>query len=321
MTDHQLQEQLLNAELTAPQGAWEQVLTVLDEDAENAELQKKINTSVLSAPADAWNYIEEELNTAKEDEAIAASVNDTELTPPVFVWEKIEASLNEVTDKEFATKIIKAEIEAPADVWQGIEEQLQPAAKVIPITKRYAPLYRIAAVAVVVGFIVWGAFQFMQKPSSTTASAEPKQTPEENTVPPADTNTTVQEPAVAVNEPKLDENKTNNIITPARERRRTEKANSSDALAHNNARPAAQSSDFTETNYLLVLDEKGDLIRVSKKLSTMDCVKNSDVPVDAITALQAKDCEDKIKKLQQRMSTSVLGIILDPGTLTYATEK
>ena len=321
MTDHQLQEQLLNAELTAPQGVWEQVLTVLDEDAEDAELEKKINNSLLAVSATAWNNIEETLNTIKEDEAIAASVNDTELTPPVFIWEKIEYSLNETDDTAIADKLIKAEVQAPADMWPKIEEQLQAAAKVIPITKRYAPLYRMAAAAVILGLIAWGAFQLIPKQQATTASNEPKAIPKENTPPPTDTNTAVQKPSVVVNEPEQTESKRNDLIAPVHKRRTIAKTISPDELAHNSARPAAKSSDFAETNYLLVLDEKGELIRVSKKLSAMDCAKNNDVPVDAITALQAKDCEDKIKKLQQRMATSVPGIILDPGTLTNTTEK
>ncbi len=85
--------------------------------------------------------------------------------------------------------------------------------------------------------------------------------------------------------------------------------------------PSAISTDFSETNYLLVVDEKGDLIRVSKKLSTMDCVKNNEMPVDAVTALQVKDCENKIKKLQQKLATSVLGGVFDPNTLNADTEK
>jgi hypothetical protein len=86
-------------------------------------------------------------------------------------------------------------------------------------------------------------------------------------------------------------------------------------------KPTKKKTDFSETNYLLVLNDNGDLIRVSKKLSTMDCAQNGDVPVDAITALQAKDCDAQIKKLQQRMATSVIGSILDPSTLTNSTDK
>jgi hypothetical protein len=318
MTDHQLQEQLLNAELPAPVGVWEQINTVLDEDAEDVHFQKQLNAIEITVPVDAWAAIETELYWQQQDTKLAATLDNEQLQPPPFVWDNVDAAINETNDKQLAEKLLNVQLEAPAAVWPVIEEALHPQAKVIPIGKRFSPFIRYAAAAVVIGLMAWGAFQlFNRSKDEVVAVNTPQQTVEPvttdtnskstTTVTLAEANiktTEVPEDLMAVNTPKK-----RNPVQQIKE----------EVMAHE--RPSTKSAEFSETNYLLVVDDKGDLIRVSKKLSTMDCVKNSDVPVDAVTALQVKDCENKIKKLQQRLATSVLGSVFDPNALNTETEK
>ncbi|MBS4065538.1 MAG: hypothetical protein KGZ74_13340 [Chitinophagaceae bacterium] len=320
MTDHQLQEQLLKAEILAPSSVWEQINHVLDEDAGDVSFQSKLQASTVAVPENVWISIEQELNWQQQDETIAVSLTAQEMQPPAFIWENLETSLNESTEQLLAEKLLRAEEEAPVAVWPSIEETLHPTAKVIPIGKRISPVFRYAAAAVVIGLIAWGAFLLLN-PSSQDIAVVPSSPTVETPVTTNDSNTQPSTATASV-EPaktKADTNSSLIAFNPPKKRiiplKQTE-----EAMSHDN-NPTIASTEFAETNYLLVVDDKGDLIRVSKKLSTMDCVKNSDIPVDAVTALQVKDCENKIKKLQQRMATSVLGGVLDPSTLNNDTEK
>ena len=319
MTDHQLQEQLLKAEIPAPIGAWEQINAVLDEDAEDAAIQHQLNAAAIPASQHIWAAIEQELNWQQQDEALAGSLTTQELQPPPFIWENVESALNENSEQQFAEKLLKAEVEAPAAVWPAIEEDLHPKAKVIPIGKRFSPLYRYAAAAVIIGMITWGAFQLLNQPNDQLAAIPPTQKVE---LPATTNDSNNQSPTtVASTQPTINSSSVPDDLIAFQQPKRASSRFKSQEETMPHDQPSAISTDFSETNYLLVVDEKGDLIRVSKKLSTMDCVKNNEMPVDAVTALQVKDCENKIKKLQQKLATSVLGGVFDPNTLNADTEK
>ncbi|HEX4957409.1 MAG TPA: hypothetical protein VFV46_04475 [Lacibacter sp.] len=318
MTDHQLQELLLKAEIPVPEGAWTQINTVLEEDALDTEYQHQLHTFTIPPAENVWTAIEEELNWKQQDEAISASLLDQKLEPPAFIWENVETSLAKGSDSLLAEKLAAAELEAPERVWPAIEDTLHPKAKVISINKRIAAIYRYAAAAVIVGLMAWGAFQILNQPEEVTAITGSKPTIK-SIITTNDTNAQPKSVAVTKSTVKTSEVSKDLMAFQQPKKVSLRKSTIDEVMSHEN--PAVQSTDFSETNYLLVVDDKGDLIRVSKKLSTMDCVKNSNMPVDAVTALQVKDCEDKIKRLQQKLATSVLGDIVDPNTLNAETEK
>ena len=307
MNDQQIQQLLTSASLPAPQSVWTTINTILDEDAEDTGLQTKLHTSELEAPAFAWNEIETELDAFAEEKVIVQTLDASQITPPAFLWEKIETALITNEDVAVAAKLTTAEVQAPAKSWELIEQQLYPKAKVIPIAKRFAPVYKLAAAAVIVGLLVWGAFQLVSNinEQELIALEEPKQQPP---TPTADSNTQQTVTADVSDETIIPDVAKNQTIS-----------NNNSALAHE--KPVVKKTKFAETNYLLVLNDKGELVRVSKKLSTMDCAKTGEIPVDAVTALQAKDCENKIKRLQERMATSIMGTVLDPASISTSAEK
>lgn len=307
MNDQQLQELLTSASLPAPQTAWATINAMLEEEADDVYIQTKLQSAELEAPSFAWNEIETELKAFAQEKVFAQTFEASEMTPPAFVWENIETALTKDEDAALAAKLITAQVQAPAKSWELIEEELQPQAKVIPISRRFAPLYQLAAAAVIVGLLAWGAFQLIgnMNEQELIAVEEPKQQPATSN---ADTNTQ-QTVTTAIKEETIDPAVAKNQTT----------SNNSPALAHE--KPVVKKTKFAETNYLLVLNDKGELVRVSKKLSTMDCAKTGETPVDAVTALQAKDCENKIKRLQERMANSIMGTVLDPATISTSTEK
>ncbi len=314
MTDQQLQEQLLTTAVAPPSAVWEKLYAVLEEDAADTSLQTVLLHTQAAAPAHSWELIEAELEQSANDQILVDKLNTNSLTPPPFVWEKIENRLNEEADEKFAAALHNTSVEAPAAAWTAIEAQLQQPAKVIPLYKRLAPVVRLAAAAVVVAAIAWGVYQlFNQQANEPIAATVNPQLKQPSTAPQTTNDTGTQQAII----PNSEKEPTAPLIASLDKPVRFRKGAVVEMMGHE--KPATiQTSDFSETNYLLVLDDNGDLIRVSKKLSTMDCVKSSITPVDAVTALQVKDCEDKIKRLQERMATSLLGTVLDPGTITTA---
>lgn len=320
MYDEQFQQKLLAAAVPAPAGVWDEIAVWLDEVAADKPYKTKLN-DVEIFPADKhWNWIEQELNEQKEDAVLASLLRRAEITPPSLEWEQLETRLVEAENEVWANQLQQAAVTPPVTAWMQIEEQLPQQGKVISIQKSNRQWYLLAAAAVITGLIAWGAFQLFSNRSisdpvalntPTVATPDQKKTSKEATVeapaPIADVSTS--QPLAAKQ----------TVATVAKRKNRFKSVSNDQWAAHE--APVAKTSSFTETNYLLVLDEKGDLIRVSKKLSTMDCAKNTEVPVDAVTALQLKDCEDKIKRLQQRMATAISGIIPDPGILSATTEK
>ncbi|WP_407521820.1 hypothetical protein PDL71_13210 [Lacibacter sp. MH-610] len=318
MYDEQLQQKLLAAAVPAPAGVWDQIAVWLDEAAADEPYKTKLN-AIEILPADKhWNRIEQELNEQKEDAVLASLLQRAEITPPSLEWEQLENRLDEAENEVWAKQLQQATVTPPVAAWSHIEEQLPQQGKVISIQRSNRQWYRLAAAAVITGLIAWGAFQLFSNRTSTDGVVA--------TVPAVtDQNKTNQEATVETPAPITDVSSSQplaakqTVATVAKRKNRFKTITNDQWAAHE--APIAKTSSFTETNYLLVLDEKGDLIRVSKKLSTMDCAKNTEVPVDAVTALQLKDCEDKIKRLQQRMATAISGIIPDPGILSATTEK
>lgn len=318
MYDEQLQQKLLAAAVPAPAGVWDEIAVWLDEVAADKPYKTKLN-DVEIFPADKhWNWIEQELNEQKEDAVLASLLQRAEITPPSLEWEQLETRLDEAENEVWAKQLQQAAVTPPVAAWSHIEEQLPQQGKVISIQKSNRQWYRLAAAAVITGLIAWGAFQLFSNRTTSDSVVV--------TVPAAtDQNKTNQEAIVEAPAPIADVSTSQpsaakqTVATVAKRKNRFKSVSNDQWAAHE--APVTKTNGFTETNYLLVLDEKGDLIRVSKKLSTMDCAKNTEVPVDAVTALQLKDCEDKIKRLQQRMATAISGIIPDPGILSATTEK
>jgi hypothetical protein len=318
MYDEQLQQKLLAAAVPAPAGVWDEIAVWLDEVAADKPYKTKLN-DVEIFPADKhWNWIEQELNEQKEDAVLASLLQRAEITPPSLEWEQLETRLDEAENEVWANQLQQAAVTPPVAAWSHIEEQLPQLGKVISIQKSNRQWYRLAAAAVITGLIAWGAFQlFSNRTTSDSVVVTVPAATDQNKI---NQEAIVEAPAPIADVSTSQPSAAKQTVATVAKRKNRFKSVSNDQWAAHEA-PVAKTSSFTETNYLLVLDEKGDLIRVSKKLSTMDCAKNTEVPVDAVTALQLKDCEDKIKRLQQRMATAISGIIPDPGILSATTEK
>lgn len=334
MNDNNLQQILLQTEVAPPLQAWEKIAVALDEMEEEEHLQHKLLSAEAEVPALNWQVIEQQLN----DHFYSTQLQLAEADVPLSAWEQINTTLN---DEAIAAKLKVAKENAPAKVWPAIEKQLnnKSTTKVIPFGKKYAPVFRFAAAAMVTGVLAWGAYRLLTKEDAAVTTVA------SNKLLPA----TEEKKIIPVAEVKNEKPKENIVpVTQSRSgirKRIREEITTGHTIAfqeplnhdsqaalslrnahHKNQRPASENGGFSESQYLMVLNEAGDLIRVSKKLSNMQCAKEAaELPVDAAAALQTKNCDEQIKRWQQKIATSTAispsAGYIDLGEILLATEK
>ena len=317
MNDSNLQQLLLQTEVTPPEMVWEKIAVDLDE----LEADKPLQQQLLQLEEEVPSFIWEQLQPALDDLSIQKKINSIEETVPATAWEQIEQQLNiEQNDAYIAATLQATEVTPPATAWSFIEESLEESgAKVISInrnsTRRF---YRLAAAAAITGVLAWGAYRLLNNNATTsTAPVSIAANPVEDTPPttPAttspDTNVTIaEEPAVATSSRTQIKN------------RIKQKLASPDALAyvetpdhslennvayqdihHTQATTPQQTTGFSESQYFMLLNDNGELVRVSKKISNLKCaVGAGTTAVDAATALQSKDCNEQIKVWREKMA-------------------
>lgn len=313
MSDQIIQQQLLQLEVLPPANAWEQIAAVLDEQLADEPLQQQLLLAEIKAPASTWDTIEERLN----DQSLNIALNDLTVDAPQQIWEQINAQLDAEADESIAAAITAVEVVPPVSVWSSIEQTLQEQepAKIIPINRNYKPVYRLAVAAAITGILAWGTYRFFNSNKETAAplAVERTDVPENKTTAPATVPKATKEAVpvepdsrTAVRKKIKEELKLNNTVAfndPVDHSIQT--SITPNDIHHRKPLPVAEAKSFAEDQYFIVLNESGDLVRVSKKLSNLKCANTSGtLPVDAAAALQSKDCNEQIKRWQQKMATA-----------------
>lgn len=315
MNDNHLQQLLLQTEVTPPPQAWEMITVALDELEEDRPLQLKILSIETEVPVFNWEIIEQQLDDVYYTEQLEVATAEV----PVTAWENITAQLDEEADQQMADKLIAAKEIPPVEVWDAIEQKLneEQTGKIIPFTKKLAPVYRLAAAALITGILAWGGYRLLnsnEPVAATIAVSQPVLTEEKKAAPIAEIKT--EEPAEAIIpvsstrstvkkriKEALTVNNTLAYLEPVNHDTRTSSPFRN--THHKSIRPVAEINGFSEGEYLIVLNEEGSLIRVSKKLSNLQCaVDAAGNPVDAAAALLSKNCDEQIKIWQQKIATS-----------------
>lgn len=314
--DRHLQQKLVAAELEPPIAAWDKIEADLTEQDRDNKLADRLLSAEEPLPEEMWFRIEQQLN----DEDWNKQLQETEETPPASVWNAIEANLDYANqDEQFARLLLQSTEIPPTEIWQAVEEELnkeQPG-KVIQMFPKWKPFLRFAAAAVVISAVTWGVYEIITETKSAATVAEIK--PSES-LSPADKNI---QPAT---EKKQENNSTALNELPVKQKTKVKSQLSSAQIAangltdhltsksvpvenlHHHKKPVAKNptSSFAEDQYLLVLDNNGELIRVSKKLGSMKCATGAnEIPVDATTALESGNCSGQIKEWQKKLATSM----------------
>lgn len=318
MNDSHLQQMLLATEVVPPGNVWENIAVELDVQDEDKPLQKQLLSAEETAPVAAWAQIETSLNDITFQKTLAAAEEEV----PPFIWDQLEQELNnDVFDEKVAAIMLTTEAAPPATVWGSIEQSFEEKqAPVIPITRNNNKrFYQVAIAAAFIGVMAWGGYRLVNNnnsqslPDEIIASAN---TAEQKTVTPA-TKPADSNLVVAAEEP---EQSTASRRIQIKERIK-QKLASPDALAyaetpdhtlqnniayqgihHQQTETPQQTNGFSESQYFLVLNDNGELVRVSKKISNLKCAVGSGAPVDAASALQSKDCNEQIKRWREKMA-------------------
>lgn len=319
MNDSNLQQTLLNAEVTPPQSVWEKIVTSLDEQDADEPLRRQLLAMETEAPANAWQQIE----PALDDLAVQQKLLTVEETVPSLVWDAIDAELaTDAFDAKVAETLHLAEETPPPANWSAIEQQLQETttAKIISLNKN-TRFIRIAVAAAITGVIAFAGYRMLNsnpsEPENIAVVADASVRNESSAA--ASSSITDSNTVAAADEETAD---TEMVRRAAIKERIKQRSSLKDAVAyvdvpdhklqnvvdyqgihHKSADVEANSTGFSENQYYMVLNENGELVRVSKKINNLKCaVTNGSTQVDAAAALQSKECNEQIKKWREKMA-------------------
>lgn len=318
MSENNLQQELLNREVQPPSNAWEKIAFALDELEADEPLQKKILEIKLTPPLSAWNEINQRLN----ENISAQELLQSKVEVPENIWNRINEQLDKAADERIAERLYDASVTAPASAWKTIEAELnnKESAKIIPFQPGYKRLVQYAAAAAITGLLAWGAYQlFNQNNRETNSAIASADTGNKDSQQQKQTNL-IQPEAIAETEAKNVEKEASSTKTKIRKRVKEalqtgEAIVLSDVKNHSSnsavsaktihhKKPETSKSNFSESQYFILLNDNGDLVRVTKRINNLKCVKADDIPVDAAAALNSRDCNDQIKKWQEKMALS-----------------
>ncbi len=317
MNDSNLQQILLNAAVSPPENVWEKIAMELDEQKADEPLRTQILAMESEAPAEAWLQIE----PALDDLAVQQKILAVEETVPAFVWDAIDAQLSvDAFDEQVAETLQLADVTPPPANWNAIEQQLleNEPAKIISINKNNSRLIRIAVAAAVTGIVAFGGYRLLNNNTETESVSHAAVT-----TTPAQPSTATAPATNDSNTIAADEAADTEVVRRAAIKERIkQKSSLSDAFAyvetpdhnlqntvtyqgihHTAADANVNTTGFAENQYYMVLNENGELVRVSKKINNLKCaVTNGSTQLDAATALQSKECNEQIKKWREKMA-------------------
>jgi len=318
MNDSNLQQTLLNAAVNPPENVWEKIVVELDEQKADEPLRTQLLNMEAAAPADAWLQIE----PALDDLALQQKILGVEETAPSPVWDAIDAELAvDAFDTKVAGLMQQTEVTPPPSNWHVIEQHLQEnePAKVISINKNNTRVIRLAIAAAVTGVLAWGGYRLLNNENTETESASLTAV----TTTPAQQSTATTPARNDSNTIAADETADTEVVRRAAIKERIkQKSSLNDAVAyvetpdhnlqntvayqgihHTAADANTNTTGFAENQYYVILNENGELVRVSKKINNLKCaVSNGSTQVDATTALQSKECNEQIKKWREKMA-------------------
>jgi|GEM_PF-4501504 len=249
-------------------------------------------------------------------------MHDFEINPPAGSWEKILHSMEVLEeDLRIAGKMNAIDILPPADTWSKISNTLSASEEKGTLRGgKIIILKRFAVAAVLIGIIAVSAIWIINKSATETTASSTSQTEsagKETTGRMPSANTDTVNPVVEKNDSKnhsfianvtttsVSKKRKQNIdLLPARSNRSQpeEKLHSSSLALVTDMQ--ANTSAPEDDRYYNLLDENGNIVRVSRKLASMQCViKNvSDIPF-ANTPEEIK-CLAKINEWRNKMATA-----------------
>jgi hypothetical protein len=334
------EKKLYDYEVNPPQKVWDKLSVTLDDLQFNDSFKKKLESIICPPPFSSWEKIKKDLNSEIADIVPDKLYNLTEV-PPAGIWDQIDEQLTENDfNKKFAKHLTALEVTPPVGNWRKIAANIGQKTLTVSFTKKYSAPLRYAAAAVVIGLIAWAGFTFFNHsndPSiagaatkkNTEAQVSKTPVPDETTNLQSNTSTvstgTDQTP---VNPPLREEEKTpahksvknDYIITASTKTILDTHSGSEDIIADagllqsNKKVELNTASSDDSPRYLVYLNDKGSLMKISKKLADLTCIytKDGDVSQDALAKLDRVLCNDMVLCWQEKLALAPNNFSFNP---------
>jgi hypothetical protein len=355
ISDNKIAAKLLAAEAVPAENNWTKIEAALFNSISDKQTAEKLLAAEILPPTEVWLKIKEELEIAGHDKGIKEKLSDIELLPAGNIWSKIEKQLDdEQWDANISKKIINAEVYPPAETWNNIKAKLNEDASAPAKIIQFGSWKKIAVAAALIGVIATGVvMMFTNTPpkndNNSIAVVEDKK--DNNTIVPLPKETEVPEvKAVDRNTLANIEKKIispingKNSTVPVKKKSYNEIAKSSNETVApafvstelsdtrskpedtksrihkiiRNANTAEPMAMNDEKRYFNLLDENGNIVRISRKLNAMECIIKSGLDIPFDKKEEDKECNNKVKDWHDKMalSTSVLSPLDLPAVLS-----
>lgn len=334
MNDHQLQQRLLETEVSPPGRVWDLLAAELDDLQQLAPAGNQLRSMEIPPPASVWATISTSIEEENSGQWFRESLQYTEMQPPANVWSELEARL---TEQQMGQQLADLQLPAPAAAWQQIHHQLdmESGAKEKAPVLKLQTWVRVAAAAVITGLLLWSSsllFDVNEDQTQVPPVAQLKE-PAGTTVEPlaATVEPTKETPALTTRKQVVKKKTavTTGLTTPIQAPEHDSPLLFDETTTSHRLKrfeTVADNSAFEEGKYLVLLDDDGELVRVSKRLMQMKCVNGNgeNIQVEVTAALQSRNCENQIKKWQEKIAQSAVlsaGGYFDLQEVIQTTEK
>ena len=334
------EKKLYDYEVNPPQKVWDKLSTTLDDLRFNDTFKKKLESITVRPPINGWEKIEQTLNSEIADTAPKKLYNLTE-APPAEIWDRIDGQLAENDfNKKFVEHLSALEVTPPVGNWRKIAAAIGEETPVVNFRKTYYKPLRYAAAAVVIGLIAWTGFTFFNNSdrSSVTGTTTRKSTEQQISEKPSQNPANQLQsdnPAVAVESNQLTDvtlKKQKSIPVHKLVKGPYSLTASTNAVLDNHSgseeiiadASLLQSNKKAELNnvtsgddtprYLVYLNDKGSLMKVSKKLADLTCIytKDGDVSQNALAKLDRVLCNDMVLCWQEKLALAPINFSFNP---------
>jgi hypothetical protein len=348
---------LLTAEELPAENNWAKIEAALFNSISDRQTAEKLLNSQVLPPAQVWLKIKEELEVIDRDKGIKEKLFDVEQVPAGNIWAKLEKQLDEEQwDTAIGKKIVNTEVYPPAGTWNNIKAELNGDASAPAKVIQFGSWKKIAVAAALIGVIATGVvMMFTTTPpkndTNSTAVVEGKK--DNNTIVPLpkeieapevkaiDRNTlaaAVEKKTVSPVDPKTTavpvKKKFNNKLEEASNetvaaafisteptddtRSKPEDTKSRIHKAIRNVNTDESIAMIDQKRYYNLLDENGNIVRISRKLNAMECIIKTGLDIPFDKKEEDKECNDKVKDWHDKMalSTSVLSPLDLPAVLS-----
>lgn len=261
-------------------------------------------------------------------EEIRNKMYDFSMDPPADTWKNIATMLEVMEeDRRISEKINSLSVIPPAAAWENIQNQLETPVLTIQRGRSSFFIRRMAVAAALTGLIALSViFILKNRPSAEIASAGKNNvnstgisTGEKGVDSPgisstdreqisteqADGSTITATTAASPVKKYFPGDRAKTGELPSSNRSDAEEKLHQVSLSHTEEPALYAAADNTDRYYNL-MDENGNIVRVSKKLVSLDCVLKNGllVPIDEKDKNNNSDCQEKVKEWYKIMNQS-----------------